>query len=76
NTTSALLLSIVAITAGISIINIDTELRIAFTKELKQALAENPQEVDPRKYLAPAIIGVSQAAKLKLQAFKTLNQVT
>lgn len=65
-----------AITAGISIINIDTELRIAFTKELKQALAENPQEVDPRKYLAPAIIGVSQAAKLKLQAFKTLNQVT
>ena len=64
-----------AITAGISIINIDTELRIGFTKNLRSSLAAHPDEVDPRKYLTPAIEGVKQAAKQKLLAFKTINQV-
>lgn len=64
-----------AIGAGISIINIDTELRIGFTKNLRQALAEHPDEVDPRKYLTPAIEGVKQAAKQKLIIFKTINQI-
>ncbi len=60
-----------AIKAGISIINIDTELRIGFTQNLRKALAEHPDEVDPRKYLSPAIEGVKEAAKKKLLAFKT-----
>jgi fructose-bisphosphate aldolase, class II len=64
-----------AIAAGISIINIDTELRIGFTKNLRSSLAEHPDEVDPRKYFTPAIEGVTQAAKQKLLAFKTINQV-
>jgi fructose-bisphosphate aldolase class II len=64
-----------AIKAGISIINIDTELRIGFTKNLRAALLEHPDEVDPRKYLSPAIAGVTEAAKAKLMAFKTINQV-
>ncbi len=64
-----------AIKAGISIINIDTELRIGFTKNLRQALLEHPDEVDPRKYLTPAIEGVKDAAKKKLLAFKTINQL-
>ncbi len=64
-----------AIKAGISIINIDTELRIGFTKNLRQALLEHPDEVDPRKYLTPAIEGVKDAAKKKLLAFKTINQI-
>lgn len=64
-----------AIKAGISIINIDTELRIGFTESLRKTLAEQPDEVDPRKYFAPAIKGVTLAAKQKLLAFKTINQV-
>ncbi len=60
-----------AIKAGISILNIDTELRVAFTKTLRQSLLEHPDEVDPRKYLTPAIEGVKEAAKKKLLAFKT-----
>ena len=64
-----------AIRAGISIINIDTELRIGFTDELRKALTENPDEVDPRKYLHPAIEGVKQAAIKKLRAFGTKNVV-
>jgi ketose-bisphosphate aldolase len=64
-----------AIKAGIAIINIDTELRVAFTKELRIFLASHPDEVDPRKYLSPAIEGVKQAAIKKLKAFKTKNIV-
>ena len=62
-----------AIAAGIAIINIDTELRVSFTKELRVFLASHPDEVDPRKYLHPAIEGVKNAAIKKLKAFKTQN---
>ncbi len=62
-----------AIEAGIAIINIDTELRIGFTKELRVFLASHPDEVDPRKFLNPAIEGVKQAAMKKIKTFKTQN---
>ncbi len=62
-----------AISNGIAIINIDSELRVAFTKELRIFLASHPDEVDPRKFLNPAIEGVKQAAIKKLKAFKTHN---
>lgn len=64
-----------AIAAGIAIINIDTELRMGFTKELRIFLASHPDEIDPRKYLNPAIEGVKQAALKKLKAFNTQNIV-
>lgn len=64
-----------AIEAGVAIINIDTELRIGFTNELRVFLASHPDEIDPRKYLHPAIEGVKQAAIKKLKAFKTKNIV-
>jgi fructose-bisphosphate aldolase, class II len=64
-----------AITAGIAIINIDTELRIGFTQELRTFLMSHPDEVDPRKFLNPAIEGVKQAAIKKLKAFRTQNIV-
>ncbi len=64
-----------AIKNGIAIINIDTELRLAFTQELRIFLASHADEIDPRKYLHPAIEGVKQAALKKLKAFKTKNIV-
>lgn len=64
-----------AIAAGIAIINIDTELRLGFTKELRVFLASHPDEVDPRKFLNPAIEGVKQAALKKLKIFKTQNLI-
>lgn len=64
-----------AIQAGIAIINIDTELRMGFTQELRIFLASHPDEIDPRKFLNPAIEGVKQAALKKLKAFKTQNIV-
>ena len=35
-------------------INIDTDLRLAMTASVREYLAQNPSEFDPRKYLGPA----------------------
>lgn len=39
---------------GICKVNIDTDLRLAMTAEVRKYLQENPAEFDPRKYLGPA----------------------
>lgn len=39
---------------GVCKVNIDTDLRLAMTAEVRKFLAENPGEFDPRKYLGPA----------------------
>ena len=36
---------------GICKVNIDTDLRLAMTAEVRKYIAENPQEFDPRKFL-------------------------
>lgn len=38
---------------GICKVNIDTDLRLALTAEVRKFLSENPAEFDPRKYLGP-----------------------
>jgi len=54
-----------AIQAGISKINIATEIKNAFTGELKRQL--NKQHIDPRKYLPGAINAVRLLIQKKLQ---------
>ena len=39
---------------GVCKVNIDTDLRLAMTAEIRRFIAENPAEFDPRKYLGPA----------------------
>ena len=39
---------------GVCKVNIDTDLRLAMTAEVRKYLVENPAEFDPRKYLGPA----------------------
>lgn len=62
-----------AIAAGIAIINIDTELRLAYTESLRQSLKDQPKEADPRKIMKPVIEAVKMAAELKLKQFGTRN---
>lgn len=62
-----------AITNGIAIINIDTELRLAYTTSLRRSLADQSDEIDPRKIMKPVIAAVKDAAVLKLKQFKTKN---
>jgi fructose-bisphosphate aldolase class II len=58
-----------AIALGIAKINIDTDLRLAFTATVREVLANSPKEFDPRKILGPAKEAMKQVAKSKMQLF-------
>jgi len=58
-----------AIKLGIRIINIDTELRLAFTDSLKKTLGRDKSIFDPRKVLAPAIDAVEETVREKVKIF-------
>jgi fructose-bisphosphate aldolase class II len=48
-------------------INIDTDLRLAMTAAIRQFMAENPSEFDPRKYLGPARAAIKGMVKHKIK---------
>lgn len=58
-----------AIPYGIVKINIDTELRLAFAQGVKEAVNNNPNEIDPRKILGPAKERMKQAVRAKMRIF-------
>lgn len=58
-----------AIGIGISKINIDTDLRQAFTAAVVKVLTEKPSEFDPRKLLGPAREALKQVVKEKINLF-------
>ena len=58
-----------AISLGISKINIDTDLRLAFTATIREVLATKPKEFDPRKILGPAKEAMKDVVKSKMRLF-------
>jgi fructose-bisphosphate aldolase class II len=58
-----------AISLGISKINIDTDLRLAFTASVREVLTNSPKEFDPRKILGPAKEAVKEVVKGKMRLF-------
>ena len=58
-----------AIELGIAKINIDTDLRLAFTATIREVLTSSPKEFDPRRILGPAKDAVKQVVKGKMQLF-------
>lgn len=58
-----------AITLGIAKINIDTDLRLAFTATVREVLTNSPKEFDPRKILGPAKDAMKEVAKSKMRLF-------
>ncbi|MCI8631319.1 MAG: fructose-bisphosphate aldolase, partial [Firmicutes bacterium] len=52
---------------GICKVNIDTDLRLAMTAEVRKFIAENPAEFDPRKYLAPARDAIKSMVQHKIR---------
>ena len=61
-----------AIEAGISIIHINTEIRLAYKQGLQRSLSENPDEIAPYKYLRPALQEMQLAIEKKLALFNNL----
>lgn len=64
-----------AIKAGISKINIDTDLRLAFNASLRQNLSQNKSEFDPRQLLKPANKKITEIVLQKIKLFGSKNKI-
>jgi hypothetical protein len=58
-----------AIAAGINIIHINTELRVAWRQSLEESLGRDPNEVAPYKILQPVVDSVRQVVSSRLILF-------
>ncbi|MGP1441726.1 MAG: class II fructose-1,6-bisphosphate aldolase [Anaerovoracaceae bacterium] len=52
---------------GVCKVNIDTDLRLAMTAEVRRYLTEHPEEFDPRKYLGPARDAIKSMVRHKIR---------
>ncbi|MCI9598734.1 MAG: class II fructose-1,6-bisphosphate aldolase [Firmicutes bacterium] len=52
---------------GVCKVNIDTDLRLAMTAEVRKYLIENPADFDPRKYLGPARDAIQAMVQHKIK---------
>jgi len=52
---------------GVCKVNIDTDLRLAMTAEIRKYLTEHPAEFDPRKYLGPARDAIQAMVQHKIK---------
>jgi fructose-bisphosphate aldolase, class II len=60
-----------AIAAGIDIIHINTELRVAWRRSLDGSLSSQPNQVAPYKILPPVVESVKQVVTSRLKLFTT-----
>jgi len=58
-----------AISLGISKVNIDTDLRLAFVATIREFLTNSPTVFDPRKILGPAKEAMKEVVKAKMRLF-------
>jgi fructose-bisphosphate aldolase, class II len=58
-----------AIAAGINIIHINTELRVAWRRSLGESLARDPDEVVPYRILRPVVDSVERVVSSRLRLF-------
>jgi fructose-bisphosphate aldolase class II len=63
-----------AIGLGIAKINIDTDLRLAFTAAIREVLATTPTQFDPRKILGPARQAMKEVVRNKMRLFGSSNK--
>ncbi|MEK7501319.1 MAG: class II fructose-bisphosphate aldolase [Patescibacteria group bacterium] len=56
-----------AIKAGIAIVHVNTELRLAYRAGLMKSLSEDTEEISPYKYLKPAKLAMRKVVEEKLK---------
>lgn len=59
-----------AIKLGVAKVNIDTDLRLAFTAAVRKNICADQKIIDPRDYLGPAREAVKEVVKEKIKLFK------
>jgi fructose-bisphosphate aldolase class II len=52
---------------GVCKVNIDTDLRLAMTAEIRRYLQDHPEDFDPRKYLGPARDAIQKMVAHKIK---------
>ncbi|MDP2788531.1 MAG: class II fructose-bisphosphate aldolase [bacterium] len=62
-----------AIDSGISIVHINTEIRLAFTEGLKESLKENPDEVVPYKVMQGPQDAIEKVVEERLKLFNQIK---
>ncbi|MEK7519465.1 MAG: class II fructose-bisphosphate aldolase [Patescibacteria group bacterium] len=65
-----------AIAAGISMVHINTEIRVAFTETLRKTLQKMPEETTPYKILTPSIEAMKKVIEEKLRIFGSIKKFT
>lgn len=63
-----------AIRLGVRKVNIDTNIREAFTAASRKVLDTNPKEIDPRKMLGPARDAATEVIREKIRVFGSNNK--
>ena len=61
-----------AIKAGVAIVHVNTELRLAYRSGLMKSLSDNPDEVAPYKYMKPAKLAMQRVVEEKLKVVNNL----
>ena len=64
-----------AIDAGVSMVHINTEIRVAFTEKLRETIAKMPEETTPYKILIPSIEAIKKIIEEKLKIFGSVNKI-
>ena len=64
-----------AIDAGISMVHINTEIRVAFAETLRKTLQEMPEETTPYKILTPSVEAMKKVIEEKLKIFGSVNRI-
>lgn len=58
-----------AVSLGVNKINIDTDIRLAFTDAVRKTIVEKPEEFDPRKILGPSKKAMTEVVAEKIRMF-------
>ena len=64
-----------AIAAGITIIHINTELRVAWRRSLEESLIARPGEIVPYKILPPVLESVKEVVRSRLRLFNDQESI-
>ncbi len=62
-----------AIASGISIVHINTEIRLAYKEALEKSMADNPTEIAPYKYLPSAVLAIEKVVESRLKLFNNIH---
>lgn len=62
-----------AIASGVSIVHINSEIRLAWKEAVKKFIIENPNEINPTKILKGAVEAIEQIVESRLKLFNAIK---